>query len=451
MSNRNQEYLDYMYGIGGKPDDMTWSEMGEDFGLTGNAARKAWTRYVERNLAEAKKFGDINFSQEVDDVGETISPTKTATMTTGIYDGELWVGPSEPVVPAGMKIKSKWQVANGDWRYSYEADNTVEQGEEVDLVAAFQRIVSKYESPPVEDNYKIQLNGDVLVVATADKHVGAKIKGDSFLDDLEYGEDTFRKRMMLLGSNIVQRSQKNGGFKELVVFDLGDAVDGFGGTTTRGGHKLPQNMSSEEMFDVYIKVHLDFFDYLIKENVANLYTFVGASNSNHGGCDDYVCMQALNMVLKQRYGNIFEGHVETDFISMITVEAYNKEYNYIYTHGKDKEDRKRGLPFHIDLKTINFVDSMVKYWGLEDSHVSFIKGDLHQAGYEKKPNFDYVNVPSVFGSSDWMINNGFPRAIPGAYFEHISSIGRTTGFIDLNVPDEDTLTPVRGYDAVNVT
>ena len=76
---------------------------------------------------------------------------------------------------------------------------------------------------------------------------------------------------------------------------------------------------------------------------------------------------------------------------------------------------------------------MVKHWGLFGEHVSFIKGDLHQAGYEKKPNFDYINVPSVFGSSDWMINNGFPRATPGAYFEHISGLGRTTGFIELDV------------------
>ena len=44
-----------------------------------------------------------------------------------------------------------------------------------------------------------------------------------------------------------------GAFYSIYVCDLGDAVDGWNGYTTRGGHKLPQNMSNKEVFETYVE------------------------------------------------------------------------------------------------------------------------------------------------------------------------------------------------------
>ena len=78
---------------------------------------------------------------------------------------------------------------------------------------------------------------------------------------------------------------------------------------------------------------------------------------------------------------------------------------YILCHGKDKIDRKNGLPLHLNDATYKLISDYIDYNKLWDYNVHFVKGDLHQTSFEKNSKFTYRNIPSVYGASKWIMNN----------------------------------------------
>ena len=110
-----------------------------------------------------------------------------------------------------------------------------------------------------------------LLVYTSDKHIGAKTQSNSIYNN-EYNAEEFRNRMMQIANEIASL----GSMDNLIIFDLGDALDGFNAQTTRGGHTLPQNMNNKEQFETYLKVHAEFFNHIINQKVR--FTFVLVTN-----------------------------------------------------------------------------------------------------------------------------------------------------------------------------
>ena len=41
------DLIEYLTENKGKPDNKTWDELGLRFGISGNAARKRWSRHIE--------------------------------------------------------------------------------------------------------------------------------------------------------------------------------------------------------------------------------------------------------------------------------------------------------------------------------------------------------------------------------------------------------------------
>lgn len=73
------------------------------------------------------------------------------------------------------------------------------------------------------------------------------------------------------------------------------------GETTRGGHKLPQNMSNTEAFDTSVNVHKLFYYSLFLSGFASKYEAYHLTNSNHGGEFGYFATRALQEYLMQYF------------------------------------------------------------------------------------------------------------------------------------------------------
>jgi len=250
-----------------------------------------------------------------------------------------------------------------------------------------------------------------LFVYMSDKHVGALTHPTALFGN-EYNENVFEERMNKTLEEIEKQVRIHGRLQDLFICDLGDSLDGWNGYTTRGGHQLPQNMDSKEAFMTYLYTHKRFFDTLVERNLANNIHAIMQTNDNHAGSFGYITNQALNLYLNTAY----------PFIKVTIMEKFLEHFDYgkhtfIFTHGKDSEDLKHGLPLFLTEKAENFLNKYINHHNLgENKNISIVKGDLHTESMQQAYKFRYRNVLSMYGSSKWIMNN-FGPGYPGVSFD----------------------------------
>lgn len=310
-----------------------------------------------------------------------------------------------------LRLKSRWQSANGEWLESYKAtedeiDNTLT---EEDIEKAVKKAIKNIKPVKIK-NYDVGTKS--LLVWTADKHIGADTSDTMF--DNEYNGEVFANRMDLIADNIID-TRLDHTISTLVIADLGDATDGQDGFTASKTHRLPQNMSNKEVFETYLKVHINFLNKLVSNKVADKYEYWFNTCSNHGGSYEYTCHRALQVYIENVYPDI----TIKSFDQFIGHTKFN-DITYILTHGKDDKNRKFGLPLYPDPKTEVFIDNYLKQNKLSlNNNIRLIKADLHQAASVPCKNINrYRNVSSVFGSSGWIMDN-FGMTDPGCCYEII--------------------------------
>ena len=289
-----------------------------------------------------------------------------------------------------------WQTQSGETRYSI-----VTKPDQVNADEFLENLKNKLSESikPFEITLKpAKISGVDLIVYTSDKHVGACSKDSQYNN--EYNEVEFTRRMVSIFQQISYIKYEFGHINSLIFIDLGDNLDGFNAQTTRGGHALPQNMTDEESFDTYVNAHKIFFDSLIENNIASEYQAIFVNDSNHSGSFGYTANRALEIYLNVKY----------PFISTRQMNKFMEHFIlgndcYILCHGKDKIDRKNGLPLHLNDATYKLISDYIDYNKLWGYNVHFVKGDLHQPAYESNSKFTYRNIPSVYGASKWVMNN----------------------------------------------
>ena len=387
------DLIEYLTENKGKPDNKTWDELGLRFGISGNAARKRWSRHIE-------------------DVSEEIIVSSTD---------------SNHSLEGMIRTKTR-ELSPGKWVSSYE--RVKEENDEnlmESLLDSFESVLNKHKGGeyfPIES----APTDKICLVAISDSHVGAKIPKECIIP-MVYNASVFKSRINKMVEFVLAKVADNGPFNQFIMFDLGDALDGFNAMTSRTGHTLPQNLDNSEQWETYVDVLVGAWKRLVEAGVAHSYDFVGASNSNHAGQGfDYMAMQGVGKIINKLWG--VEVYISKKFIDLYPVILDNKVYSYIFTHGKDKEDRRNGLPLDLDIKTKEYLQNIIDSWNVK-GEIVVLKGDLHQSSTNRSHNgWWYENVPSIFGSSGWIVNN-FTTTQPGFYFEILDKTGRSKGVVDV--------------------
>ena len=257
---------------------------------------------------------------------------------------------------------------------------------------------------PFKIEKKSKTNKAALFVYIADAHVGAKTIEDSVYNN-DYDEKEFNKRLTATLQKIKEQHDIFGRFEKVIIFNMGDCLDGFNGQTTRGGHHLPQNMNNKEQFNVYVNGMINFFETLYELDVTNEIEFHSVGNDNHSGDMGYIANKSLEYIFNVKYPEmnvrVFEKFIET-------VEFHS--HTFIISHGKDKENMKSGFPLHLDAKTETYFNEYINNFRISTPYIHVIKGDLHQSSSQQGKRFRYKNVSSLYGSSDWIHTNfGYTR------------------------------------------
>lgn len=326
--------------------------------------------------------------------------------------------PKEKSQDENLVLRSKWQVQtkNGiEWLESYRNAQTdpeplsAEDWKEIISEIGGIQTLHSIEEPL---DYKHS-----LIVWSSDKHIGAQISDDA-LYKYNYNEHIFHKRMVKIYEKVLKYYDKYGKFDTLVLADLGDSLDGWNKKTTRGGHDLPQNLNNKEAAKVHFFTHKWFYESLINANIANKIIIWNVTNDNHAGDFGWMACFGLKQYAAVAWPDV-EFINQEEFLSHFTL--YNRVF--ITTHGKDKTNRFRNLPLALDDKTETFLMDYVLHYKLTDYKIHVRKGDLHMNMLDcSRKKMSYFNVGSVFGSSDWVMDN-FGDGDPSCAFELIEEEG----------------------------
>lgn len=255
-------------------------------------------------------------------------------------------------------------------------------------------------------------NQKALFVYLSDRHIAAYVGGVAMYAN-QYDKTVYKKRLAEVLHEIHYQKSIFGKFEDVFIIDLGDKMDGLDGYTTRGGHKLPQNMSNREGFEVAVEAEREFIDSVIASDAANNYHVYQNANSNHGGDFDYMVNRALEIYINAKYPQ-----VDTLIMQKFIEHVQYGDHVILLTHGKDDADMKHGLPLHLNDKVENYLRKYLMYNKIDPDtcHVSLVKGDLHMAASQIAYGFRYRNVLSLFGGSKWIGTNFGPNR-PGCSYE----------------------------------
>jgi hypothetical protein len=201
---------------------------------------------------------------------------------------------------------------------------------------------------------------------------------------------------------MVNEMLKNKKSDVLYIDDLGDYMDGFDGLTTRGGHKLPQNMTNHDAFDNGLKAKIMLVDELSKHY--EYITVNNVNNDNHSASFGYTVNSAFKQICDVKYDNV-EVHNHKSFLSYYFVG----NHCFVITHGKDAKHMKFGFKPQLDHKTTYKIDQFLKNEKIykKAEFIEISKGDSHQCLFDmcSSDDFDYFCYPALSPSSEWVQTN----------------------------------------------
>lgn len=355
-----------------------------------------FTKYPGTLKTSKEKLAN-RLNTTVETITEAFKQIRITNKTQTSYQEHLeLIGVKENQV---LKTKSWQSMSGGDLRWSIDfkpnVDNQLSIEEQLEgIKIAFKDIIQ-----PIKIDIKERDNRKALFIHTADKHAGAKTSDNSLYKN-EYNKEVFKRRILHIVETIHSLTKLHGTFDSLYITDLGDSLDGYDALTTRGGHKLPQNMSNQQQLDTYFEAHKELFDTIVDMKVSTKIHFIACVNDNHSGDYGYAANRLLQIYLNCKYPDI-QCNIITKFIDHI---QYG-QHTFILTHGKDKEDMKFGFPLRLNDKTEKYINTYIHQHRIQTPNIHVIKGDLHQANEENSEIFRYKNILSMYGSSKWIMTN----------------------------------------------
>jgi len=223
----------------------------------------------------------------------------------------------------------------------------------------------------------------------------------------KWDEYEVEERLSIYASKIIENKKSN----KLILFDLGDFMDGWDGETVRKGHELPQNMDNEKAFDVGLSFKVRLIDELVKHY--SQIDVINICDDNHSGSFSYVVNSSFKKFIEYKYNNVNI----TNQRKFINHYVYGNKV-FVSTHGKDGKNLKFGFKPKLDAIQIEKIENYLYDNNLvsKDLEIYFIKGDSHQDIFDNSTSqkFKYWNFPAFSPSSNWVQTN-FKKGISGFY------------------------------------
>lgn len=303
----------------------------------------------------------------------------------------------------------------------YSVAVRLDKSEASSYLEEVKRIIESYNPDNLRTIEKVKIDSPKAIKVTlSDMHIGLNPNPDNkSIFAYEYNEEIFKANLDKVFNSILKEYESNGRFDLLLIDDLGDGLDGWNGQTTRGGHKLEQNMTNEEAFRVFVEGKLTLIENCIKAGVANEVTVRNVANDNHSGSFASIANMTIKMILDRTYA---QSDVNFYILEKFMEHFQYGDHTYILTHGKDSQYMFKGLPFELNDKATSFINDYIDHYDINTKFIHLEKGDLHRIGYSRTKKFDYRNFMSFAPPSAWVQHN-FGDCYSGYSIQTISKFG----------------------------
>lgn len=339
--------IEFLVAHGGKPEWITWDELGKVYGVNYERIRARWRRYrlSKVTVSGSKILKTYSYTPESSVEKEGLIVDK---VTTNPWGGE-WV-----------KYKKRGLTKN----------------EKEDLIKVIKDALSGIKIPKLHskhiDNSDPSSGNHILAIG--DVHIGMK------RDDNTWNRELLFERAEKVVNDVCCLSGT------ITVIFGGDLNDGHENQTTRRHHNLPQNMDSKEQ----LKTSFEFCSYIIENLSKKLkVNVIFVANSNHGGIIEYATGFALSYVFE----NVA---LQTEYIKLHNVYGCD----LVITHGYDESNRKRPLPRFLKPEDIMYVMSCVG-----KMNFTMLRFDLHQSHYVKYSSITDILCPAFAPASEYIRHN----------------------------------------------
>lgn len=296
-----------------------------------------------------------------------------------------------PDIPKGfVPSKITKTHTNQHWiSYTKDKDQLFQLNKEI-----IEQSIKDIEIKPIKhkNNYK---NKKILAITYTDVHIGMDTnKDNTAMYATEWNEKQVLKTIDIIMDKVDRHYNKH---DAIHIRDLGDLLDGFNGETTRGGHKLPQNMSNQEAFLVASKFKIKLAKALSSYGVP-LY-FHNVVNDNHSG--DFA--ELLNFHVQEVLKYMLPDSLY--YIQRKFIEHYDYGvHSFVLSHGKDKKHAIKPLNHTLDKRTSDIIEGYFKHNKLKDN-ITFEKGDSHIMKVDKSKYYNYICHGALSPASEWVQTN----------------------------------------------
>ena len=358
---------------------------------------------VERNYRRQKAKVWKETSRTSDGDGNIISKVEK-------YVPDLLANYDLPVHRVSTNIATGQQ-----WVIQQKNNDTSEES----IKDIIQEAIALCDRTPLVLNPAKSFEPKMMSVILTDVHAGMCPK-DGFLDyewNAKLLIDAFDKTLKDIISLV---GIAGGRIEELILYDLGDSLDGYEGLTTRGGHKLPQNMTTVQQFSLVLNCYISLIENILALDLADALTIHRVSNDNHSGSMSQMLGYSLESFIKRLYPEAKITFVQQD--DFMAYKVYG-DVAIVTTHGKDKEFMKQPMPYIMSPKWETYLGSIFKRWNLLDKKIILFKGDQHRLGYSSHSFFEYYNFMAFSPPSGWAQHN-FGASQDVGYSVHITGKSR---------------------------
>lgn len=287
--------------------------------------------------------------------------------------------------------------------------------EEIDLKAVIDSL--SFRALPPTKQYEVKFCDYVTRLIYTDTHIAMCTDEEA---TAMYATPWNKSQLMDTLSYMCEEVVKNKVGDVLYIDDLGDLLDGWEGYTTRGGHKLPQNMSSQEAFKVALEFKMVMLD-ILQPHFQQI-TCHNVCADNHSGRFAMILNHAFKRLAEATYSNVqvtnYEKFLDHYFIG---------RHAFVLTHGKDHKSLKFGFKPKLDPIQIEKIDHYLKHNEKgnifkESDFIWVDKGDSHLMlfDYSSAQDFAYMNYPALSPSSEWVQSN-FKKGDRGFVIQQIDT------------------------------
>ena len=246
----------------------------------------------------------------------------------------------------------------------------------------------------IKPTIKEKSNKDIILYLS-DLHVGARYDGDLYKNYNDWNKEELNRRLDSTLERLVNLYEY---YDSVTLVLLGDHLDGMDEMTSRRDHMLPQNMNNTEQVNVFIESIVRFITGL--NTITNKINVYCVKCGNHAGDFEYVANLALMNVINSIYPEIKTKLFDT-FFGYFNI----KDHGFLICHGKDSKYMKRPMPLNLNDNTKIKIYEYLDVNNIHDNNIHIIKGDLHSENINSCDKFDYRNVLSLYGASDYCAMN----------------------------------------------